>query len=155
MITTEAIKNPTRVRILFTGSRTWDNIERIWDECDTLLVDHGPYTAVHGGCPDGADQHVSDWIAHQVAKGIPIVEEVHPADWTRCVPSCRHRTRQRHGRPYCPAAGPRRNAVMVALGATEYRAFIRDNSPGATGCADLADRAGIPGKRITYPAGAR
>ncbi|MFB6934553.1 hypothetical protein [Streptomyces chartreusis] len=60
-----------------------------------------------------------------------------------------------------PGAGPRRNAHMVSLGADACLAFIgpctspRCRRPGphpshgASGCADLAEQAGIPTRRWT------
>jgi hypothetical protein len=38
---------------------------------------------------------------------------------------------------------------MVATSPDTCLAFIRDQSPGATGCADAADQAGIPTRRHT------
>ena len=54
--------------------------------------------------------------------------EAHPAD------------RDRYGR----AAGYRRNAEMIALGADGCAAFIRGGSPGSTQAVRLARAAGIP-----------
>jgi hypothetical protein len=61
--------------------------------------------------------------------------EAHPADWDR------------HGR----AAGYRRNAEMIALGADGCAAFIQGRSPGSTDTARLARAAGIPVWLHTQP----
>ena len=76
---------------------------------------------VHGGVA-GADQ-----LAEAIARTWGWSTEVHPAAWAR------------HGR----AAGYRRNAEMVALGADVCLAFIHQGSAGATHTAALAQQAGI------------
>lgn len=139
------------IRMLFTGSRNYRDRGRVWAEADALLAAHGPFVAVHGRHPKGADRYISEWVRARRAQGVPVEEEPHPADWNGpCEPTCKHGPRPvgNRGQTYCPAAGPRRNAAMVALGAQLYRAFIRHQSPGASGCAELADQAGIPGERI-------
>jgi hypothetical protein len=55
------------------------------------------------------------------------VDDPWPAQWRR----------------YGNAAGPIRNARMVESGPILCIAFVRDSSPGASGCADLAEGAGI------------
>jgi len=112
------------VRVLVTGSRTWDNSELMFAVLDgMLLATTAQYlTVVHGACTRGADAIADDWCAR---RGVPV--QRFPANWQR----------------YGDAAGPIRNKAMVASGVNRCVAFIRDNSPGATGCANLADASGI------------
>ena len=129
------------LRILVTGSRDWRDPEPIRA---ALLDALGTYTTigtpvlVHGGQVSrdevtgeryGAD-HLAEqaWmgIAEHVPGGLSV--EVHRADW------------RTHGR----AAGPIRNAQMVAAGATVCLAFPLGESRGTRGCMQLAERAGIP-----------
>lgn len=113
-------------RILVTGSRTWTD--------NTLIAHHLGRAAqllpaavlVHG------DARGADRIAAAIWTRWRLPVEAHPADW------------ERDGR----AAGHLRNALMVRFGARLCLAFIRDHSPGATACADLAERAGIRTIRI-------
>jgi SLOG family YspA-like protein len=118
-------------RILVTGSRTWSDILRMTDELrDEVLAARmcglRP-VIVHGACPRGADMIAARW-----ARGYDVTQEPHPADWGS----------------YGKSAGFRRNAEMVTLGADLCLAFIKDNSRGATHCADLAEKAGIPVRRV-------
>lgn len=55
----------------------------------------------------------------------PIVGiQSYPAAWDTCTPECVHPTRRLgNGREYCPQAGPRRNAAMIAAGADFLLAF--------------------------------
>ena len=118
-------------RILVTGSRTWEDREAVLFELAGLSILHsgdGVVVVVHGACPKGADA-----LAASCAQECGLTQEPHPADW------------ERYGRP----AGFRRNAEMVALGADVCLAFIKDGSRGATHCADLAEKAGIPVRRFT------
>ena len=125
----------TAFRILITGSRTWDDKDFIWNMLDVLLAELRNVIIVHGACPKGADAIAQGWVRHKLVNGVGQVRaERHPADW------------QQHGK----AAGDRRNAEMVALGADLVLCFVRDNSRGATNCADLAERAGIETRRFEY-----
>ncbi|MFJ2110551.1 SLOG family protein [Streptomyces sp. NPDC087850] len=123
--------NDRPYRILITGSRDWDDYDLIHAALTFACFQQVPAVIVHGACPTGADALASRWVHRHRAIGLS--EELHPAMW------------RWHGR----AAGPRRNAHMVHLGADITLAFIRNRSRGATGCADLAEAAGIPVKRWT------
>lgn len=117
-------------RILVTGSRDWTDVAEIrraleaeWEPGAVL---------VHGACR-GADVMAADlWLDLHG----PHTQEPHPADWNR----------------YGRRAGFVRNAEMVEAGADVCLAFIRAESRGATMCADLAERAGIPTLRFTEEA---
>lgn len=142
------------MRILVTGSRDWPEPARVWTELARAAFEHlaahpephaHPWvTVVHGDCPTGADRHAADYcerVTHWHT-------EPHPAAWRRPDGTVDR------------AAGFRRNAEMVALGADVCLAFIGDcTSPrctrpgphpshGATHTADLAEAAGIPVHRF-------
>lgn len=130
-------------RILITGSRDWADYDLIHAALAAACYQHVPAVIVHGACPTGADAMASRWVrTHRV---IGLTEELHPAQW---------RWRGK-------AAGPRRNAYMVRLGADICLAFIgpctsrrcRRTDPhgshGATHTARLAEKAGIPVRRWT------
>ena len=113
---------PGAGRVLVTGSRTWtdraairDGLAAVWGDGDRVLVT--------GACPTGADA-----LAEACWRAWGGRVETHPAVW------------EAHGR----AAGPRRNAEMVAAGAQVCVAFIRDHSRGASHLAGLAEAAGMP-----------
>lgn len=120
-------------RILITGSRTWTdagaiatNLLRALDFVgradDTILVS--------GACPNGADK-----LAEDVWEAAGGTVERHPAQWLS------------HG-VFNKGAGMQRNLHMVGLGADVCVAFIHNNSPGATQCANAAEEAGIRTIRI-------
>jgi hypothetical protein len=117
------------VRILITGSRTWDDEALIWASMRRVIEAYPlgeQVTVVHGDAP-GADS-----IAARCAIRDGHIVEAHPADWDR----------------YSKRAGFIRNAEMVKLGADICLAFIHNNSKGATMTADLAIKAGIPTRRF-------
>jgi YspA, cpYpsA-related SLOG family len=119
-------------RVLVTGSRTWCASSIVYEALNRIAADtRMPLVVVHGGAR-GADALASTWVKAK-PYDYGATEEEHKADW------------KRYGR----AAGFRRNAEMVALGADLCLAFIRDGSRGATHCADLAEKAGIPVRRFT------
>lgn len=112
-------------RVLVTGSRTWRWQDYIDEALDVAYREFGPFILVHGGAK-GAD-HMASLAQHAAGRDV----ECHPADWTR----------------YGKRAGYVRNAEMVAAGADLCLAFIHNHSRGATMCADLAEKAGIPVRR--------
>lgn len=115
------------MRILVTASRDWNDYITI----KRKLLEHAKgnrnVTVIHGDCPTGGDR-----IADAVATELGWAVEKYPADW------------QQHGK----SAGPIRNVLMVRKGAHVCVAFIKGQSRGATGCADLAEKAGIPTDRV-------
>lgn len=117
-----------KVRILVTGSRNWtDKVTIAKAIREAWLVEGRPYgvTVVHGGARG------ADYIAGVYAKRLGFSVEVHALDdaaWKK----------------YGKAAGPKRNQEMVDKGADICLAFIKDESKGATGCAAMAEKAGIP-----------
>jgi hypothetical protein len=123
------------MRILVTGSRTWEATAVIEAALDILLKeveaigDH--LTVVHGACPNGADEIADRWVRKN-RDWWPIHAERHPANW----------------RDEGKAAGFKRNERMVKAGADLCLAFIRGRSNGATHCANLAEREGITVRRF-------
>lgn len=116
------------MRVLVTGSRTWDDVDEIHDALDAMWLlwyetQTEPFILVHGACPRGADRLADEWAASSE----DVFVERHPADWSM----------GRH-------AGPLRNQHMVNLGADHVLAFIKDNSPGASHLVRQARKAGIP-----------
>lgn len=111
-------------RILVTGSREWRDYRRLRAILDYHRQAYPDAILVHGaarGIDRAAARIWQTW-------GLPVeAHPVSPAEWA-----------------VSNGAGHARNARMVHAGADLCLAFIRDNSPGATGCAALAEAAGIP-----------
>lgn len=137
-------------RILITGSRDWGNYPAVKNALnDEYFRDDrspcGPMIVVHGACGRGADAMAEAAARQMMAEGRWVAPEPHPADWA---------TEPKRG-------GFIRNAKMVALGADVCLAFVAPctkagcqngkphGSHGATHCAALAERAGIPVRRYT------
>jgi hypothetical protein len=114
------------MRILVTGSRDWEDRDTLWGALNNTASQVG-VTLVHGDCPTGADHMAQEWAECQP----DVTVERYPADWSE-------------GK----SAGPRRNRVMVDLGADVCLAFIKDASRGASMTARWAEEAGI--KTIRY-----
>lgn len=131
-------------RLLITGSRQWTDHETLVTELARARADLGDDTILVHGEARGADR-MAAWIWRGTWR-LPV--EAHLVNWygpcrAECKPQHR-RARSGLSEPkVCPAAGMYRNGDMVALGADLCLAFILDQSPGATGCARLARKAGI------------
>lgn len=120
------------MKLVLTGSRTWDDARTIRDALDAVargLVEAGDPELVvrHGACPNGADAIADMWVRSWTDPALHVTADRHPALW------------QKFGK----RAGMVRNEKMIALGCSLVLAFIRDDSPGATHCAELAADRGI------------
>lgn len=124
------------MRLLVTGSRTWTDAAYIRQILDDLLGTHRAIILYHGACPTGADHIADEWATERQANGGNVLIQRIPARW------------QNSKGEFDRSAGMHRNAELVAAvgtgGAVACHAFIRDNSRGASHCAKLARRAGIP-----------
>lgn len=141
------------MRILVTGSRDWEDAGAVGAALYAAIetTPHHEITIVHGACPTGADKFAAEFCEseahHLESSGTTLIAEPHEPDWN---------TNPRVG-------GLIRNADMVALGADLCLAFIGPctkakcrkpkphGSHGATHCAGLAEKAGIPVKNQTDP----
>jgi hypothetical protein len=112
------------LRVLVTGSRNWPDPDLVYHKLDQLHR-RADLVIVHGACPTGADAYAAIWC-HLNPDGVTEVRR--PADW------------ERHGK----AAGPLRNAQMVADGADLCLAFRIGASRGTSDTIDRAKAAGIP-----------
>lgn len=117
----------TAFRVLVTGSRDWTDAAVIEKALDDLLAECGSLIVIHGNAR-GADRIAASWAIRRHIEGFDVTCETHLPHW------------ELYGR----RAGPIRNAEMVKSGADLCLAFIKDKSPGATGCARLAEDAYIP-----------
>jgi hypothetical protein len=110
-------------RLLVT--RTWHDVHVIEQALAAILNGHPEgVLLVHGACPRGADAIAAAYAAR--TPGLP------------------GRGAPRRLAPVRRAAGYRRNAEMIALGADGCAAFILGGSPGSTRTVRLATAAGIP-----------
>lgn len=148
-----------RFRIIASGGRDFLDRQTVRNALFGVAREAGGYDrilVVHGHCPasndaPGADQLAEEWACDHWHAGVRI--ERHPAGWDHCAPDCppRHRIRKRPGDTvhpgrlpdYCPGAGPRRNAEMVAKGGRLLLAFPTPASRGTWNAVRLAKAAGI------------
>ena len=119
-------------RVIFCGSRNWHSWHPILDAVLEMATEHPDLVVVTGGAR-GADEMVDAY-----ARKLGLVVEKFPADW------------QGRGQ----AAGPIRNAAMLAAGADEVVAFKDDfdysmRRGGTENMIRIAQRAGVPTRVLT------
>jgi hypothetical protein len=128
------------MRVIVTGSRTWEEADVVYDALDTLIQEGKDLTVVHGACPSGADMWASYWCQNGQPRGACVTEELYPANFSK----------------YGKRAGPIRNQEMVQLGADVIVAFCEwckktsclgrqpmHMTHGTANCVALARAAGI------------
>lgn len=140
------------MRVLVTGSRNWDRPDVIWSSLDhiareTAAIGDDELVVVHGACfptrrdadgrwPLESADYLADLWCRRSDHPLRVRAERHPARW----------------RQLGKRAGYERNKLMVSLGAHLVLAFLRDESPGTTGCIELAERAGLTVRPLIYEA---
>lgn len=146
------------LRVLVTVSRGYCQFDTMNTALASVFWEFGaPRDAVlvSGHCPDGDAQAEEIWRGH----GLTV--EPYPARWREHAPGC---PPSHAGQEICRTAGYRRDAEMVALGATVCLPFIgfcinpkcKDRatphaSHGASGTARMARAAGIDTRPIADP----
>ena len=118
------MRQPFWLRV--TGSCSWDDVPAI-EQAPAVILARYPEAACWCTARVPAEPTRSPPPTPPRTPGYRI--EAHPADW------------RRHGR----AAGYRRNAEIIALGADGCAEFVRGGSPGSTSAVRLAWAAGISG----------
>lgn len=116
-----------KYRVLVTGSRDWNNKNKVFAILDSILKQHPEGVAViDGGCPTGADRYARMWVWYRAGTGL-VSNETYNADWDL----------------YGKSAGPKRNQLMVDKGADVCVAFPLGISRGTRDCMKKAEEAGI------------
>lgn len=115
------------MRVAIVGTRDWPDPQQVVAFVASLDVERDVIVSGHGG--------VVDLTAEWAADGFGFRTSIHPADW------------KRYGR----AAGPRRNAALVADADAVY-AWWDGTSRGTLDTIKRAQRAGKL-RRVTWPDG--
>jgi hypothetical protein len=149
--------------LLISGSRALPDPSIVGREISAVVRTLSRLVLIrHGDCPgpDSADQAARRWF-DDIGVYLGARHDPMPADWDHCTANCPtavgHRRRKKHddiAHPgllddYCPGAGPRRNAEMVARGADSMLAFPTGPSYGTRNCMRLAKNAGIHVTEVT------
>lgn len=126
-------------RVLVCGGRRYADRQVVWGALDALAGRFHSIVVIEGGAT-GADALAKAWAVSMRHVGRPVDVVEMSADWSGpCANSCRHGGRRvrSDGSTYCPAAGARRNARMLAEG----RPDLVVSFPGGAGTADMVRRA--------------
>lgn len=128
-------------KLLVTGSRDWKDTRVVWNALDTLYYRNSDDFYLLHGAARGLDTIASLWAGDRVheaglnikVKDFPVTDE--------------------HWKKYGKRAGMLRNIAMIEKQPDIVLAFILNQSPGATQCADYAEKQGIHVVRFeqTYP----
>lgn len=111
------------MRLLITGSRSWDNINYIRSTFMSLADEYGDdITLVSGACPTGADR-----LGEMVASELNWAIELYPADWNT----------------YGKRAGFVRNSEMIDTNPDIVVGFVRNKSKGASMTVNLGKNKGL------------
>jgi hypothetical protein len=120
-------------RVLVTGGRDFTDRDAVaramapYAPRGRELLDASEHIVIHGGCPTGADHLADEWC-----DVFGVRKRVYAADW------------RQHGR----AAGPLRNARMIAEG----RPDVVIAFPGGRGTADCVRKAQAAGVPVVFAA---
>ena len=149
--------------VLVTGSRSWSDVQVINAELEDAWYaareDDWPGIEVIEGQASGADTIAAAWARDHHDDGVG--HQPMPAKWEHCAADCPPGHRKRaYGHTWCPTAGHRRNAEMVATGPQLVLAFIAPctskrctkpkphDSHGVTNCIQLAKKAGLTVREV-------
>lgn len=120
------------MRVIVTGSRAWPDPVRVAHELNTLFLQHGPFTLIHGACATGADAAAAHWY-ETAGFDLGCIEIKYHADWEQ----------------FGKRAGPIRNEKMVKEASADLVvAFPLFDSRGTKHTIELAEAAGIPVKKV-------
>lgn len=150
--------------IALTGSREHPKPELAVYAVADYVLNEAPGLVVvrHGDCPgeQSVDAVVAAWI-DECGQLLGVTADPMPADWDHCTDRCKpgHRRLKQPGDTahpgllddYCPAAGPLRNARMLAkVPRPELLiAAPHGQSVGTRGCMKIAAAAGIRIAEVT------
>lgn len=155
----------TTTVIAVSGSRAHPNPQlAVYAVADYVLnIAPGPVIVRHGDCRGNksVDQAVDEWIT-ECGELLGVTADPMPADWDNCAATCPPVPHRRQKCPgdvahpgllddYCPGAGPRRNAGMLAKQERPQLliAAPHGKSVGTRGCMKLAEKAGIEVHEVT------